>query len=129
MFWMAYRRPVPVDPVRSNGLPRILMAAFRALVIEKGLPGFGYPSIEIFAASESLNGFLEALRPDLLVFPFAQQEFDRSWRRRESLWHFSIRALRYKRTRSAVLVPSPVPRYGCCRLAPWLMRSARLSLS
>jgi hypothetical protein len=68
----------------------------RALVFDKGLPGFGYPSIKTFAASESLNGFSEALRPDLLVFPFAHQEFDRSWRLREFLWRFSIRASQYK---------------------------------
>ena len=35
------------------------------------------------------NEFLKALRPDLLVFPFAQQEFDRAWRRRECLWRIS----------------------------------------
>jgi hypothetical protein len=32
--------------------------------------------MKTFTASESLSGFLEALRPDLLVFPFARQEFD-----------------------------------------------------
>jgi len=69
--------------------------------------------LKTFTASESLNGFSEALRPDLLVFPFAQQEFDRSWRQREFLWRFSLRASQYRRTRSAVLVLSPVPRYGC----------------
>jgi hypothetical protein len=66
-------------------------------------PKDGCPSIKTFNASESLNGFLEALRPDLLVFPFAQQEFDRSWRQCEMLWRFSIRASQYKRTISAVL--------------------------
>jgi hypothetical protein len=37
-----------------------------------------------------------------LIFPFAEQEFDRSWRQREFLWRFSTRASQYKRTRSAV---------------------------
>src|ERR1700675_3264001 len=97
-----------------------------ALVFDKGLPEFGYPSTKTFAASQSLNGFSKALRPDLLVFPFAQQGFDRLWHRPGFLWRFSIRVSQYKRPRSAVLLLSPVPRYGCCRLEPWLTRSARL---
>ena len=77
-------------PVGSNGLSRIVMAAFAREYSIRVFRDLVIHRLKLSPLSESLNGFLEALRPDLLVFPFAQQEFDRSWRQRESLWRFSI---------------------------------------
>ena len=106
-----YYEALNEHPVGSNGLPRILMAAFARQYAIRVFRDLVIHRLKPWPLASLLMDFLEALRRDPLVFPFTQQEFDHSRRQREFLLRFSIRASQYKRTRSAVPV-RPFPGAG-----------------
>jgi hypothetical protein len=89
-------------PVGSSRLPGLLMAAFTRQISIRALQQFIIHRIKP-PLGDFPSGTWKALPPDLPVFPFGRLGFSLSWRRRESLWHFSIRAWRYTRTRNAAL--------------------------
>jgi hypothetical protein len=113
-----YHETLNKHPVGSNGLPRILMAAFACqysirifldLVIHRLKPSPLASLLMVFRGLFGLISWSFRLHSKNLTARGVDANF---------FWRFSTRASQYKRPRSAVLVLSPIPRYGCCRLAP-----------